>query len=525
MRILIKLLLITILFLPSKYGYAQLTPSFLDRMDEKIPGEANQQFQFLAFFYTHGVGTNIYPENDFLRGQVIGRLFGQNTTQTSDSLQAFYFEQRILPFFIYSPRIFNGRATLRASFEIDWTWGDVAYGAGPNQGSAPSADQVNLQTQNIELELIPAKGWAINLGLQRMYDTPFNPYRTFFEQLTNTAYRLNYWGTDGVGVSVRYDRDYERFKAGYYQLYENNIEQLDDVSFMEFTYHRNLNYRWDLGVSAHYVRDRANGEGGPSILGQGLNALLNTYNGTYRFPYGGQRYRADVGWLGTYWSFNRQYVLHRWFMTGYANWNFGMVDLENEAGAFEPTTSLSGLGANLRVGYRYGQTIADAFTVDVIYTSGDENGLQDDIFNGVMTGNYWATPGGLYISHGGYLLFPHANVVNRYVAAVPDISNIGYGLIGGTFNASKDFIPNKFSGKLGYVTAFSRVAPEGGGVRLGHEANFKLAYNLGPFMSVEWHGAYLWLGDFFDSPEINGEQGQRPVNPYQTFLAFRWLMF
>ena len=130
---------------------------FLQVFDKEVPQKANKEFQFLAFFFTKGVANNIYPENTLLKGQVVGRLFGSNTTTTSDSLRPRYVEQRILPFFIYSPKLFNGRATLRASFEIDWTWGDVSYGTGGNGGSAFSADQVNIQTQNLELELIPEK--------------------------------------------------------------------------------------------------------------------------------------------------------------------------------------------------------------------------------------------------------------------------------------------------------------------------------------------------------------------------------
>jgi hypothetical protein len=41
---------------------------------------------------------NMYPQNDFLKGQIVGRLFGSNTTSTSDSLTAFYAEQRAIPF-------------------------------------------------------------------------------------------------------------------------------------------------------------------------------------------------------------------------------------------------------------------------------------------------------------------------------------------------------------------------------------------------------------------------------------------
>jgi hypothetical protein len=509
--------LLALLFL-SITAFSQVPPIF-GQMEQRIPEKADREFQFLAYFYNHGMYTNMYPKNDFLRGQIIGRLFGQNTTTTSDTINPVYFEQRILPFFIYQPKLFNNKAILRASFEIDWTWGDVAYGVGGNFGSGVSADQVNIQTQNVELELIPAKGWAVNLGLQRMYDTPYNPYRTYFDQMTTTGYRLMYWGTDGVGVTVRKDWDFSRMKFGYFQLYENAIERNDDVQLYEATYLRHLGWDIDWGGSVYYVRDRANGDGGPSILGQGLNSVLNGYNGTFRFPFGGNPYKADVVWLGSFFGYNSHYMMGPLFANGFVNVNMGNARTDAR------TVSILGVGANLRAGYRYGQTTNDAVTVDVLYTSGDQNGIADNKYSGVMTGNMWGTPAGLYISHGGYLLFPHANVVNRYISAVTDISNIGYGIAGGTINFSKDIVPYKLQAKLGAATAWSNVAPNGGGKYMGFEANGKAAYQLGPFMSLELHGAYLWLGDFFDSRVVNSDLPERPVNPFTAFLAFKWLMF
>ena len=122
------------------------------------PRKPLKEFQFLAYFFTQGVFNNIYAKNDLLKGQTVGRLFGGNTTNTGQ--HSFYFEQRLIPFIIYQPKLLDGKAILRMSFEIDWTWGDASYGAGGNFGGGFNADQVNLQTQNIELELIPFKNFA-----------------------------------------------------------------------------------------------------------------------------------------------------------------------------------------------------------------------------------------------------------------------------------------------------------------------------------------------------------------------------
>lgn len=501
----------------------------------EIPEKANKEFQFLAFYINQAVISNSYPKNDFLKGQVVGRLFGGNTTTTSNEFTSSYIEQRLIPFFIYKPHLFNGKATLRASFEIDWTWGDVAYGVGGNFGGAFSADQVNLQTQNLELEFNPHKGWYINVGLQRIFDTPYNPYKTMFDKMTTTGYRLTYFGTDGVGISVRKDWDFARIKSGYYKLYENYVQLNDDVTLMELTGEKDITKEWKLGASAYYMRDRASGAGGVSILSQGLNSLLATHNGVYKFAYGDVPYKADVFWLGSYFGRNTEHWLDRWMVTGFVNFNLGKADtLTNQALSdkeWSRATDIFGYAGNLRLSYRYGQTTSDNITLDAIYSSGDANGLQDGKYNGVITGNQWGAPGAIHVSSGSYLLMPHGNVVNRFTPAIMDISNMGYGLTSVNLNASKGIIPHKLNAKLGSAIALSNVQPAGGGNLIGTEFNGNVAYNFGPFMSLEWHAAYLVLGDFYDSTQssygspVNGNSVERPVNPWTTFVVFKWLMF
>lgn len=491
--------------------------------DRGVPERPEKEFQFLAFFLTQAVNGNMYPENDFLKGQIIGRLFGQNTTRTSDTLRSFYIEQRFLPFFIYQPKLFDQKVILRASFEIDWTFGDVAYGVGGNFGSGFSADQVNIQTQNVELEYIPASGWAINLGLMRLFDTPYNPYRTYFDKMTNTGYRLAYWGSDAAGISVRKNNDDNMWKLGWYQLYENNIEQDDDVSLTELSFQQSLSDRWNLGASVYWLRDRANGEGGPSILGQGLTSILSAYNGVYRFPLGADPYRADVVWLGAFFARNDETWWDPWALTGFVNYNLGTIRQFRD-GSWRKTVDIGGLAANLKGTWRYGQTPQDAVTADLIISTGDD-GIGDGTYSGVLTGNNWGSPGAIFISHGAYLLFPHGNVVNRFVSAVNDIANNGLGLAGGTLSISRGLIPNRWYAKLGAAAGFSQVQPGQGGHHIGTEVNAMTGLQLGPFMNLEAHGAWMQLGDFYDSPVMNGGMDERPVNPWTAFLVFKWLMF
>jgi len=378
------ILFILIIFLTNFTISAQHPEDNIFKND--IPKKSDKELQFYAFFLNQAVSSNMHPQNSLLKGQVVGRLFGGNTTNTSDTLSSNYVEQRLIPFFIYKPKLFNGKALLRASFEIDWTWGDAAYGSGGNFGSAISADQVNLQTQNIELELIPKKGWTINLGLQRLYDTPYNPYRTFFEKMTYTGYRLNYWGTDGVGVSLRRDADLYRWKAGVYKLYESLIQENDDITLSEFSYENSITRNWKLGASTYYLRDRNNGKVGVSILGQGLNAtLLNSYNGTYKFNFGSQAYKADILWFGTYFSRNADYMSDRWIVNGYFNYNLGFTKLEQDDDSWDAGPSIGGFASNLRLAYRYGQTADDLISFDLLFTTGDDNGIDDENYSVIRT--------------------------------------------------------------------------------------------------------------------------------------------
>ncbi len=497
--------------------------------DMPYNAKANKEFQFLAFFINQGVHSNMYPKASLFNGQLVGRLFGPNSSSTTDSTKSNYFEQRIIPFFIYQPKLFNGKAILRASFEIDWTWGDQAYGLSGNKGAAINADQVNLQTQNIELELIPVKNVAINLGLQRLYDTPYNPYRTMFDKMSNTGYRLAYWGTDAVGISARYDGDYQKLKAGFYLLYENNTEGDDDVTLSELVYHQKLNLKWSAGASIYYVKDRGKGQGGVSVFGQGLASTLAAYNGSFVFNMQ-KDYKADIVWLGATISRNPDFWLDPFQLTGFVNYNLGNVR-SRVGDTYEKTADIGGFASNIRAAYRYGRTLNDYFSADLIYATGDPNGIDDKKYKGVITGNTWGMPSNIFIGTGGYLLFPHANVVNRFTPVVSDISNMGYGLIGGTLNLAHDFIPNRLNAKTGTAMAISQSKPQGGGWNLGTELNGSVSYTIGPYMSIEMHGAYLWLGDFFDSRDsshgssINGNSATRPVNPYTVFLVYKWLMF
>lgn len=488
-----------------------------DFKEEKIK-EKKKEFTFIGYYLLRSELSNVAATNEFLKGQVVGRLFGGNTTQTSDKRSNFT-EQRFIPLITYSPRLFDGWAKMRMSFELDWTWGDANYGAGGNFGGAFAGDFVNMQTQNLFIEFRPKKNLFINAGLTRLFDNVSVPWYTFTSQLLHTGYRLAFWGSDATGLVVHYLKPNMRMKTGIYQLYENNVEQNDDVILMESDFEYDLDIINSIGLSFWYVKDRANGEGGVSILGQGLNSGLTNYNGVFNFNFGNEPYKADIFWLGTHFHGNPLLNQGRFGYNGFVVMNFGTAETESQS------VDILGFAANLRMAYKYGKNANDFVSIDGIFTTGDEQNIRDGKYNGVLTGNNWTSPGAVHFSSGLYLLLPHGYVVNRFNAAVVDIQNIGYGLAAGTLIGSYDIIPNKLKIKAALGTGMAPVAPSQGGNYIGSEINFNLLYRPKVFMDMELHAAYLSLGDFFDSPMVNGNLDYRPKDPWTVFVTLKWIMF
>jgi len=245
-----------------------LAQTAADVFEEKKEKTEKKEFTFIGYYFVRSELNNIAPTNEFLKGQVVGRIFGGNTTRTSKKTSRFT-EQRFMPLIAYTPRLFDGWATMRMSFEFDWTWGDANYGAGGNFGGAFGADFVNMQTQNLFIEFRPQKNVFINVGLTRLFDNVRVPYRTFTSTLVHTGYRLAFWGSDAAGITGHYFWPDKRLKLGFWQLYENNVEQDDDITLYEVDFEYDLDIVNSIGVSLWYLKDHANGEGGVSILGQG----------------------------------------------------------------------------------------------------------------------------------------------------------------------------------------------------------------------------------------------------------------
>lgn len=501
-----------------------LSSSF-SQNDDRLKDPLEKEFQFIGYSFTRMTASNITPTNDILQGQVIGRLFGQNSTNTVPQT-ASYFEQRFVPMFIYKPSILDGFATFRSLFKIDYTWGDQAYGVGNNRGGAINAGQVNLQTLLANVDIKPENAkWNVVIGLQRLFDNVRDPNVNTLQLAQTSGYKLSYWGTQAVGISAFADLSpVTKGRIGYFQLWENEISKDDDVSLWMVDVDSRVAPLLEIGGNIWYVWDRGKSAGGISVLGQGLNSALAEYNGAtrIRFPGTNQKYEADIIWLGGRFAYNRDFLAGRWWLDGFVMANIGMIDsvgTQNKKAA-----DIFGVSANASISYKYGMTANDKISLEALFTTGDENGVTDGTLNSVITGNVYGSPVGIYSAHRALILFPDPQVVSRYYSAVHDISNMGLGVTAGFLNFSKDLIPNKFSGKLGIATAISNVTPSGGDSYMGTEVNIEFKYNLKVFLTLGVSAGYLMLGDFYNAPSVT-YFNSRPKDPWTFFTTLSWLMF
>ncbi|KER09568.1 MAG: hypothetical protein HY22_10715 [[Candidatus Thermochlorobacteriaceae] bacterium GBChlB] len=522
-----QILLFTILLSAASPIWAQL-PNYPVDDDRRLgtPEKPPQELQFIGFFFTRLTASNIAPENEFLRGQIIGRLFGPNSTTTVPQT-AFYGEGRFVPLFVYRPSLLDGIAIFRGLFKVDVTWGDVNYGVGNNVGGAINAGTVNIQTLMANLELRFNQSWNVVIGVQRIFDNPRDPNVNTLQTNQTSANRLMFWGTQGVGISSYFNLSpVTTGRLGYYQLYENFIQIDDDVVLLMADAETRIGGLWELGGSAWYLYDRGQGEGGVSILGQGFNSLLVDYNGGARFQLGQNRYKGDVIWAGANVSYNREFIGGRVWASAMTMFNVGNLNVFTPQGADAGNVGIFGVTAHASFNYKYGQTNNDRVSIEALYTSGDANNVSDGQYTGVVTGNTWGSPVGIFSSHRAFLLFPDVQVVNRYYSAVHDISNMGFGTTAVFFNYFNNIVPNKVLIKLGAAAALANQPPSGAGQFIGAELNAELKYSLALFLDLGVSAAYMINGDFYDSPLTRPtDLGTRPKNPWAVFSTISWLMF
>jgi hypothetical protein len=516
------LTILTIFHLASPVS-AQDSLTAVDR-SKRISDAKPPEFRFIGYWFTRATASDIAPTNELLQGQIIGRLFGPNTTNTGKTSS--FIEQRFVPMFIYSPSILDGVATFRGLFKIDMTWGDAAYGVGGNKGGGLNGGQVNLQTLLANVEIRPTDApWNIVVGMQRIFDNVRDPNVVAVSTTQTSGYKLSYFGTQGVGISsYAVINKATQVRLGYFQLYENIINENDDVALWMFDIESRVSPALEIGGDFWFAWDRGKNSGGISVLGQGLNSTLAEYNGAVRLSFPTSKYEANIAWIGGHSSYNRDFALGRWWADAFIMSNIGTIDTVGVTGT-DSYADIFGVAANASVNYKYGTTVNDRVSIEALFTTGDKNGAADKSVNSVITGNVYGSPTAIYSNHKSLLLFPDPKVVNRYYSAVHDISNMGYGVTAVFGSVSHDVVPNKFMVKVGGATAFANAIPSGGGSMIGSEVNIEAQYTYKVFLTFGASAGYMSLGDFYKSPLVTYNNTRPSHDPWVFFMNMMWLMF
>ncbi len=502
-----------------------------DRSDDPPWGE----FKWINYFFARASVTNMVGDPSGLKGVSLGPIgsFAGSSTRVGAPVAA-YIEQRWIPVVEYSPNFVDGLATFRFQFEVDFTWGRAANTVQQNEGGGFNADQVNIQTKNVNVSFYPTRKpqqLAIVIGTQSFYDTLYDPARTPVLDLVRTGYKLNYLGTDATGIAA-YAFFHGLAKASFIPIggAQPDKAELDDPR-LKFAYLLTADYAYAvqpgtlIGASVWHLRDDAKGD---AFAYEGLvksgpsSTSLGSYTGVPRFEI--ERPNGYVTWLGLNFQHNLDFATGPFGASGFVMYNGGRYTSQVETTALNRSVSISGLGANLELLFNYGRTASDLVSLEGIYSTGDDN-LGDDRYTGAFTLNQYGLPGAVWFNHKTLLLFPFTSTVSNYTGAVSDLSNQGFGIQALIATASYDLVPNMLNLKLGAAYGQSTVTPPelvAGLPRervMGFEVNAELRYHIRYLMTVGLHAGYLFRGGFY-----NGN-ARITDNPWAAFTTFTWYAF
>lgn len=507
-----------------------------DRSGQSDP----QELRLINYFLTRLSVTNQLANPAGLRGVSLGPIgvMGGSNVSTVDRA-VYYVEQRWIPVLNYAPHFVDGLAQFNAMMEVDFTWGIQSNTAQQNQGGAFNADQLNIQTKNVNVALYPTRNplqLSVVVGTHPIYDNIRDSTRTSVFDIARTGYKLSFVGSDGTGVSAFGRWGPVRGKASvvFLNAAQPRAASEGDPGF-EFALLGMIDGQYTLtpgthiGLSAWHLVDNTEGLGdlfsnivrpGPSSNG------LPAYVGTPRLPI--PRATGWVQYLGAFFDHNIDFHRGPFGASGYVMANIGEFTSQQD---MRPDGSLSDLSvfggaANLELMFNYGKTIRDIITLEGMFATGDGN-LNDDEYKGAFTMNFYGLPGATWFNHKTLLLFPFTTVVSNYTGAVTDVSNQGLGLGSAILAARMDLIPYVLNLKLGTAVGFSHFAPapfdpEGGverGTFMGAEVNAELVWTVRYLLDIGLHAGYMFRGDFYDGGSAVSE------DPYGIWSSLTWYAF
>lgn len=465
---------------------------------------------FFALVQTRATANDLASTNPLLDGQVVGRLGGTNGVVVDPAVTAFVTEQRASGFFTYAPPLANEKLSITAAFEIDYAFGDQAYGTGGNTGGGFGGDQVNLQTRRLHVDLFPGGPHHqahVVVGLQFLADGVADPTRSTPDQLIRSGGRLSFFGSEAAGLAV-YGKVVAgldpvlRYRGGLFTLSEQGTSLPDDVLLMVADAELRPVYATTAGLHLWYLQDRSGGQGGALGLGP-TSALWQLQGGPTLDPYDGLApppgayLDADLVWAGADAGYNAALDRGPAGLHGVALVNAGKVyaPLVHDDFVF-------GVFLDVEARLRWAKGQGSVARAEVVQSTAA--GQDPDRYGGVVTGNAYGVAGALMPSHGTLLLFPDPRAINRQVSVVADASAAGQGLTALTTSVGYDVVPDRFTVGGGAALALSATAGA-----WGTELDARVNWKPLPFVDVGWTGAYL----------APGPAAALPAAPWATFLS------
>ncbi len=497
-----------------------------------------KEFSLINYFFTRGTVTNQLADPSGLRGVSLGPIgvgegVGSATAVGADTT-AYYIEQRWIPVIAYSPNFVDGLATFRAQFEIDFMWGQAANQIQNNQGGGFNADQVNIQTKNVNVAIYPTKNprqLSLLIGTQPVYDTIYDPTITSLFDIVRTGYKLSFIGSDATGISA-YSSLGGLWKASFLPLgVAQPRKATEDDPSLAFVYMLTADYAYPIqpgtvvGLSFWHLQDDTRGaafafeglvKSGPASSG------LSSYTGTGKLNV--EAADGRVEYIGAHFHHNINFRTSDFAASGFVMVNEGRYTTTKADSQAQPSVHILGAAANLELVYNWGRSQNDLISIEGMFTTGDSD-PNDDRYTSAFTLNQYGLPGAVWFNHKTLILFPFTSTVSNYTGAIVDISNQGYGVLAAILAAKYDLIRDTLNLKLGaaYAQSTVRPPPTALGIQRGHtvgaEVNAELTYQIRYLMTVGLHGAYLFAGSFFDgNPQVTS-------NPYAVYTTFTWYAF
>ncbi len=508
-----------------------------DRSGQAAPPE----LRLINYFLSRLTVTNQLASPVGLRGVSlgpIGSVGGSNVSTTDEGI--YYVEQRWIPVLGFAPNFVDGLAQFNAMFEVDFTWGVQANTAQQNQGGAFNADQINIQTKNVNVAIYPTRNplqLSVVIGTHPIYDNVRDSTRTSVFDIARTGYKLAYVGSDGTGISVfgrhgdvRAKASVVFLNAGQPRFASDNDPRFEYALLGMVDAQYSLFPGTHVGVSAWTLVDDTQGLGDlfSNIVRPGPSSTsLPPYSGTPTFGPDIRNRRVN-GWVqfaGAFFDHNIDFHHGPFAASGFLMTNFGEFREQGEPEGRDPgRLSVAGGAANLELLYNHGKTARDVISLEGMFATGDDDPT-DGEYTGPFTMNFYGLPGATWFNHKTLILFPFTTTISNYTGAVTDLSNQGAGLMSGILAARMDLIPYVLNLKLGAAVGFAAASPlpfspevERGSF-IGVEANAELIWTVRYLMDVGLHMGYMVKGDFYDGlPQV-------AEDPWAMFTSFTWYAF